>query len=133
MHEVNYHVLKQTAMSRAGDNESDGSDIEVDEVLDDDRIGARDLPDRLELAQEMADEHMDFMFNDSSLDEEFAGFPRHQDDWVTDGFVEQLEAHAYRKTPGPNVVFAADSSPVQYFEHFWDAGLWQHLVTETNR
>ncbi len=120
-------------MSRAGDNESDGSDIEVDEVLDGERVGARDLPDRLQLAQEMVDDHMDFMFNDSSSDDEFAGFPRQQDDWVTDGFVEQFDAHPYRRNPGPNVVFAADSAPVQYFEHFWDAGLWQHLVTETNR
>ena len=112
-------------MSRVGDNESDGSDIEVDTVLDGEGIGTRDLPDYLELAQEMVDDHMGFMVSDSSSDDEFAGFPRQQDDWVTDGFGEQLDEHAYSRHPGP----AADSMPVQYF---WDAGFWEYIFTETN-
>ena len=56
-------------MSRVGDNESDGSDIAVDTVLDGEGIGTRDLPDHLELAQEVADDHMGFMFSDLSSDD----------------------------------------------------------------
>ena len=112
-------------MSRVGDNESDGSDIEVDTVLDGEGIGTRDLPDHLELAQEMVDDHMGFMVSDSSSDDEFVGFPRQQDDWVTDGFGEQLDEQAYSWHPGP----AADSTPVQYF---LDAGFWEYIFTETN-
>ena len=38
-------------MSRAGENESDGLDIGVDKVFISGRIGERDMPDHLDLAQ----------------------------------------------------------------------------------
>ena len=114
-------------MDDNSDVNSDGSDIEIDDIEENDT-----LKDDFELEQvnRNADEWLEALFDSNSENEdEFEGF---QEEWVRDRFAPRVKPR-FRLIGGATFQLPKEAEAFHYFELLWDDEMWRQLVTETNR
>ena len=121
-------------MAESASVSSDGSDIDVPDIPDSDGNTSENDVETGELLDEGTNGQRDvnfrgFFMSDSDSDDDFDGF---DGGWKREGFHRRRQ-RPYTGTGGSNVQKDPETHALDYFEEFWDATMWNHLVTETNR
>ena len=114
-------------MEDNSDVESEGSDIQVDDIEENDLIN-----DELELREvnRDADEWLNALFeSDSENEEEFEGF---QEEWVQNNFSRRTTPR-FKLVEGATFQSPEEAEAHHYFELLWTDELWTKIVEETNR